>query len=207
MIIDDVPALQAPGDAAMRAMFAARKRVFIDILHWDLPVLDGRFELDQFDTPDAEYLILTGSDGKHRASARLLPSERPHILGDLYPHLCEAGVPRGETIREISRFCVDPGQSPDTRRIARDELVSALADYALSHGITGYTAIAEQAWFAKIAAFGWNCEALGEPMNDGRTVIRALHIRIDAGTIGGLERTGIYVPPGTASTDRQETVQ
>jgi len=37
----------------LRAMFAARKEVFVDLLKWDLPVLDGRFEIDQFDTPAA----------------------------------------------------------------------------------------------------------------------------------------------------------
>jgi len=207
MTINDTPARDAPGDAALRAMFAARKRVFIDLLHWDLPVLDGRFELDEFDTPDAEYLILLGSDGRHRASARILPSERPHLLGDLYPHLCEAGVPSGKTIREISRFCVDPEQHPGERRACRDELVSALADYALGHGITDYTGIAEQDWFEKIAAFGWNCEALGTPVSDGNSVIRALRIRIDANTIAGLERTGTYIASSAALTASKETLQ
>src|SRR3546814_16727454 len=72
----------ARGDAAMRAMFAARKEVFIDLLKWDLPVLAGAYELDQFDDPDAEYLILIDGQGRHRASARLLRTDRPHLLGD-----------------------------------------------------------------------------------------------------------------------------
>ena len=68
--------------AAMRAMFAARKEVFIDLLGWDLPVLADRFEVDQFDTPDAEYLILLGPDHVHRASARLLRTlAQPHDAG------------------------------------------------------------------------------------------------------------------------------
>ncbi len=50
MITQSTRAHDAPGNAALRAMFAARKQVFIDKLQWDLPVLDGRFELDQFDT-------------------------------------------------------------------------------------------------------------------------------------------------------------
>lgn len=31
-------------DAALRAMFAARKSVFVDLLKWDVPVLDGAYE-------------------------------------------------------------------------------------------------------------------------------------------------------------------
>src|SRR3546814_5947244 len=45
----------ARGDAAMRAMFAARKEVFIDLLKWDLPVLAGAYELDQFDDRSEEH--------------------------------------------------------------------------------------------------------------------------------------------------------
>ena len=43
---------------ALRAMFAARKRVFVDLLKWDVPVLAGRFEIDQFDDEHARYIIL-----------------------------------------------------------------------------------------------------------------------------------------------------
>lgn len=207
MTIQETPARQTPGGAAMRAMFAARKRVFVDILQWDLPVLEDRYELDQFDTPEAEYLILLDADGKHRASARLLRSEGSHLLADRYPHLCGAGVPRGEAIREISRFCIDPDQSREERRGARDELVTALADYALTHGITDYTGIAGLAWFEKIMAFGWSCEALGEVMEDGPAAIRALRIRIDGDTIAGLRRTGTYVALARVAYASGETVQ
>jgi hypothetical protein len=61
-------------------MFAARKSVFVDLLKWDVPVLAGRYEVDQFDDPNAQYLILADRDGAHLASARLLPTLHPHIL-------------------------------------------------------------------------------------------------------------------------------
>lgn len=184
----------APGNAALRAMFAARKRVFIDLLKWDLPILAGEYELDQFDTPDAFYLILLDDDGKHRASARLLPSEKPHLLGDLYSHLCDGAVPRGPAIREISRFCLDRDQDAASRLAARNQLVTALAHHAVREGISGYTGIAEEGWFMQIAAFGWRCEALGGPVEDHGTRLTALHIAIDDQTLGGLESTGVYAP-------------
>ncbi len=207
MTTEKTRARQAPGDAAMRAMFAARKRVFIDLLNWDLPVLAGLYELDQFDTPAAEYLILLGEDGKHRASARLLPTEQPHLLGDIYSHLCDGGAPRGARIWEISRFCLDPDQSAEDRRHARDELVTALTDYALSHGITDYVGVAETRWFKKVMAFGWACEALGGPCDDGHCQVIGLRIRIDADTVKGLERAATYVPLARADYESRETVQ
>lgn len=198
---------EAPGDAAMRAMFAARKRVFVDLLNWDLPVLEDRYELDQFDTSAAEYLILLGEDGQHRASARLLPTEQPHLLGDIYPALCKGEPLRGPGVWEISRFCVDPDQTADERRSARDELVTALTDYALGHGITDYVGVADTRWFKKVSAFGWVCEALGDPSEDGCCQIVGLRIRIDADTIKGLERAGTYVPLARVDYESGETVQ
>lgn len=181
-------------DLALRAMFEARKRVFVDLLKWQVPVLDGRFELDQFDTPDAEYLILTDAAGSHRASTRLLRTEGAHILADLFNQLCDGPVPSGPTCREITRFCLEPSLTAHDRRDARNQLVSALADHALRCGITQYTGVASPGWFGQIAEFGWDCRALGEMRQVGNHRLVALHIRIDALTLGALAATGIYRP-------------
>lgn len=179
-------------DLALRAMFEARKRVFVDLLKWEVPVLDGRFELDQFDTPDAEYLILTDEAGAHRASARLLRTEGSHILADLFGELCDGPVPSGPTCREITRFCLEPGLTSRERREARNQLVSALADHALRCGISEYTGVASPGWFGQIAEFGWVCRALGEARQVGNHRLVALHIRIDALTPEALAANGIY---------------
>ncbi|HEV7340696.1 autoinducer synthase [Sphingopyxis sp. H038] len=195
MITQSTRAQDAPGNAALRAMFAARKQVFIDKLQWDLPALDGRFELDQFDTPDARYLILLDPDDlRHRASARLLPTTAPHLLGDIYSHLCADGAPSGEGVWEISRFCLDPGQTPTERRDARNQLVTALADYALRHGIGEYVGVAEAGWYHTISKFGWTCRTLGPVHRDSACRIVALSIAIDEDTLPGLQRTGTYAP-------------
>ena len=188
-------ALDAPGDAALRGMFAARKQFFIDQLQWNLPTLDDRFEIDQFDTPDARYLILLDPDDlRHRASTRLLPTTAPHLLGDLYSHLCVGGAPTGNGVWEISRFCLDPAQTPAERRDARNQLVTALADYALHHGISEYVGVAEAGWYHTVSKFGWACRTLGPVHRDNTGRILALSIAIDEDTLAGLRRTGIYAP-------------
>jgi acyl homoserine lactone synthase/acyl-homoserine lactone synthase len=182
--------------AALRAMFAARKEVFIDLLGWNLPILAERFELDQFDDSDAEYLMLFDAghpdEVRHRASARLLRTDHPHILGGLYPWLCDAQVPTGDAIREITRFCLDRHQRAAERRSARNQLVTALVHHALLNGIEAYTGVAELSWFTQIKEFGWDCQSLGAPRSDGRSWLVGLQITIDATTIGKLKAKGTY---------------
>jgi acyl-homoserine lactone synthase len=178
-------------DALLRAMFAARKRVFVDLLKWDVPVLAGQYELDQFDDPHATYLILTDAAGGHLGSARLLETERPHILDTLFPELCELPVPRGPTVREITRFCLDPAQNAQERRVTRDTLVAALADFGLATGIDAYTGVAEIGWLQQILSFGWNCKPLGLPQQLGASMLGALQIDITPETPALLARAGI----------------
>ena len=45
---------QALSDRVFRSMFEERKRVFVDLLGWDIPVLAGRYEIDQFDDDEAD---------------------------------------------------------------------------------------------------------------------------------------------------------
>jgi acyl-homoserine lactone synthase len=177
-------------------MFAARKAVFVDLLRWDVPVIDGRYEVDQFDDGEATYLVLADAVGEHLASARLLPTTRPHLLGTFYPMLCEEAPPRGDDIFEITRFCLDRRLDARRRRVARDTLVLALVEHALGHGIRLYSAIAEMGWLQQILAFGWRCRPLGMPRAVEGTLLAALSIDIDADTPALLAAAGnISAPP------------
>lgn len=180
-------AARSASDAVLRSMFAARKSVFVDLLKWDVPVLDGRYEIDQFDDVHATYLILADPDGTHLGSARLLPTTRPHILDSLYAELCDEAPPQAADIFEITRFCLDRGLSARARRQVRDMLVTALVDHALATGITAYSAIAEMGWFQQILAFGWRCMPLGLPRVIDGTMLAALRIEITPETPSLLE--------------------
>lgn len=172
-------------------MFAARKRVFVDLLGWDLPVSHGLYEIDQFDTPEATYIVLTDASGQHRASARLLPTCRPHILDSLFPMLSKEAIPKGPTVREITRFCLDRSLRAAQRRIARDALVHALVRYALAHGIERYTGVADKAWLDQILDFGWDCRTLGMPRFVDGACLGALLITIARDTPDRLMRAGL----------------
>lgn len=176
---------------ALRSMFEARKRVFIDLLKWDIPALAGRFELDHFDDVDATYLIVTDADGEHLASARLLLTTRPALLDSLFPELVDGPVPQGADVLEITRFCLSPGIGARQRRVARDSLLVGLAEFALANGIRIYTGVAELAWFRQVERFGWDCRPLGPPRLHGGEALVALRIDIDGSTISRLAAAGI----------------
>lgn len=172
----------ALGSRTLKAMFEDRKSVFVDLLQWDVPVLDQRFELDEFDDDHATYLIIADEDGDHLGSARLLPTTRPHILDSLFGDLCAAPPPVGPAVAEITRFCLSRRQNAAGRRSTRNRLVSALAWYGLEAGIRTYTGVAELAWLQQILSFGWTCRPLGAP------------VRRECGTIGAL---AIEIGPDT----------
>jgi N-acyl-L-homoserine lactone synthetase len=181
--------------AALRAMFAARKTVFVDLLKWDVPVLAGRFEIDQFDDEHARYIIILDSAGRHLASTRLLPTTRPGILSELYPELADEPLPESEDIYEITRFCLSPDCTTVVRRAVRNQLITAIARYALVNGISSYTGVADMTWLRQILEFGWDCRLIGEPKAVGRSRLGALRIDIDVHTLSGLAAAGVYAEP------------
>lgn len=178
-------------DAVLRAMYAARKSVFVDLLKWDVPVLEGAYEADQFDDEHATYLVLADADHRHLGSARLLRTDRPHILDSFYADLCADTVPQGADICEITRFCLDRRLRAPERRAVRNTLVVALAEHALREGISRYSAIANIGWARQILDFGWSATLLGTPReHDGQT-LAALGIAIGADTTQRLASAGI----------------
>jgi N-acyl-L-homoserine lactone synthetase len=193
-IVRFIEGAQVPGaDPMFDAMYRDRKRVFVDLRGWDVPVIDGQFEMDQFDGPLTLYCIATNARGAHLGSIRLLNSEGPHLLGDIFPDLCEGGVPRGPDIWELTRGVLSPALSAQERRQVRNTVVTAVVEYALHRRIKAYTCIADSGWLSQILSLGWNCRPLGLPRKLQNTLTGALQIEITPETLDLLRETGTYV--------------
>ncbi|WP_323121957.1 acyl-homoserine-lactone synthase [Burkholderia alba] len=90
--------------AFVAALASYRHSIFIEKLGWQLPTIDGQ-ELDQFDRMDTVYVVGRGENGSICSCARLLPTIRPYLLGEVFPSLMgEMPVPHAPDIWEISRF-------------------------------------------------------------------------------------------------------
>lgn len=186
---------RAPGfDPILDNMHRDRKRVFVDLLKWDVPVIDGAFEIDQFDGSEAVYLVATDEDGGHRGSIRLLPTDGPHILGSIFPWLCDGPVPSGPDIWELSRGCVSPRLRATERLRVRNQLTTAAVEFGLLRGVSAYSCIADSGWLSQVLALGWNCMPLGLPQTVGRVLTGALRIDINTATLRLLRDAGTYVP-------------
>ncbi|TGV61836.1 autoinducer synthase, partial [bacterium M00.F.Ca.ET.141.01.1.1] len=64
-----------------------RHDFFVHQKRWRPPSPDGR-ELGQFDTDAATYLLGI-EDDRVVTSARLIPTSEPHMVSEVFPHLCE----------------------------------------------------------------------------------------------------------------------
>lgn len=177
----------------LEAMFADRKRLFVDLFGWNVPVIDGRFEIDQFDTPETVYIIAGDAEGAHEASIRLMPSTRPHMLGELFAGLCPQGVPVGPTTWESTRLCLPQRHGAARRRELRNMLISAMVDFALARGIDCLTGVLPEAFRKEVLAMGWTAEPLGPAMrvDSGLVGAFAAHVRPD--TPERLGWSGTYV--------------
>lgn len=81
-----------------------RHRVFVEKLGWDL-ACQGDLEFDQFDRPDTVYMAARREDGALAGVARLLPTDRPYLLGEVFPQLMGGlPLPRTSRVWELSRF-------------------------------------------------------------------------------------------------------
>ena len=190
LVVDQ--ATRAREHVALRSMFAARKRVFVDLLKWDLPVLAGTVEVDRRDGPGATYLIVAAADGEHRASAGLLP-EPPAALGSFGDRIFEPGA-RGSGVAEVTHFCLSPDIDADGRRRARDQLLYGLVDHALAQHIHRFVGIAERRWARPIEDLGWTCRRLGAVHSDcGRDLV-GIAVDVDATTPARLADAGIARP-------------
>lgn len=175
-------------DAEMRpslftTMHEDRKRIFVDMLKWDI-AHDGRQERDSYDTELAQYLILNDPEtDEHLGSVRLLPTTSGHILGDVFPFLCESEVPIGPDIWEITRLIVSPRVKRQDRLAIRNMLGRAMIEYGLLMDIQQYTCVCEMGFLSQLLASGWRCEPLGLPQLIDASMIGALKIQCDTSSL------------------------
>ena len=123
----------------LNLMHVFRHEVFVKRLKWSLPMIDG-VERDQYDTPDAKYVVVSDGSDRVTACARLLPTTGAYMLPELFPQLLGgASVPRDPAIWELSRFATSVRATREGRAISLSkptlEFLDLILGFAHRHDI------------------------------------------------------------------------
>ena len=123
----------------LNLMHTFRHEVFVKRLKWSLPLVNG-VERDQYDTPEAKYVVVSDGSDRVTACARLLPTTAAYMLPELFPQLLgEAPVPRDPAIWELSRFATSVRETREGRVLCLSrptlEFLDLIFDFARQHAI------------------------------------------------------------------------
>jgi N-acyl-L-homoserine lactone synthetase len=165
----------------LQEMHQDRKRVFVDKLGWNVPVVDNLYEIDAFDTDEALYLIAVDPHtGAHMASVRLLPTNKPHLMSEVFRNLCDEDVPSGPDIWEMTRLCTAPEVPSAIAPFVRGRLLLSLFEIAIEQGITKVTAVCHLKFLSTLLSVGWDCMPLGLPREVDGEIAGAILIHVNA---------------------------
>lgn len=116
-----------------------RYREFITRQHWHVPHHED-LEWDAYDTPRAFYVLVV-DDGKVVATTRLISTEQPYMLADLWPELLNNQLPHDPYIWEASRFAVDHRLPAPKRQAALRSLILAVQLFGSQRNIKNYLGV------------------------------------------------------------------
>ncbi len=132
-IVAGIPADLQPN--LITGMGRYRHRVFVEKLGWQLQCENG-LEYDQFDRDDTVYVVAQNATHEIIGTARLLPTKRPYLLGEVFPQLMnDLPVPASADVWELSRFAALDFNAATTSAMAQfsSPIAVGLLRAALKH--------------------------------------------------------------------------
>jgi N-acyl-L-homoserine lactone synthetase len=140
-----------------------RRKVFKERLNWDVTIING-MEFDEFDTDDAQYILLQNKASQVVGCARLVPTVKPYLLGNVFPNLIEGPVIRSQKIWEISRFAVDQNEANEE---ATALLLIGILEFGISRGLSHYVSMSDTRVEPVLRNIGWSPKRLGASIYTG----------------------------------------
>jgi len=177
---------------AMDEMYRLRKRVFHDLLKWDV-LVDGDWEIDHYDLSNPIY-VLSYSDetGRLRGALRLLPTLGPNMLDDTFPVLLgQKPQIRSASVWESSRFCIDPEISQDRASnqvtLAAAELMCGVGELGIASGLSHIVTVTDVFLERMFRRMGCPGERLGEPHRIGSVHAVAVSWEVNDGLLARMK--------------------
>jgi len=179
------------GSELMNDLFRYRYQVFVEGLGWRLDKAHHGLEEDEFDRSDTVYIGARDQQGEICAHARLLPTHRPYLLGNVFPGLM-VSPPRSSQIWEISRFSVsrprrqEPSEDTQFELQMRRELLSTCLAWGQQRGIDSFVTVSPVGIGRLIKRMGVIAQRPGPIIDYDGHLIYALAIDVDENNLRSL---------------------
>lgn len=166
--------------AELTAMHRLRARAFRDRRGWDVTVLGG-MEIDGFDAIEPHYMLLREESGMLCGCWRLLPTDGPYMLKDVFPELLGGqAAPHDARVWELSRFVMEGdtaagfGFSPRTL-----QSIHEVIRFGHNNGITRYVTVTTTAVERMLRQAGLAVRRFAPPRRIGVETAVALWVDIE----------------------------
>lgn len=175
----------------LQDMYRMRYRAAVEEMGWRIDVDENGRDIDEFDYPDTIYMIYFNKDGSVGACGRLNPTTRPHLMSEIFPEMCEGGVPTGENIYEYSRYLIErKGKTQQEFMKAWMLITQAVNEYCIEKKIMSVSWLARKRLYG-LSTYLWKTRPLGLPKyyeDDQKEYIAAISIMNE----DGLDRVRKY---------------
>ncbi|MGR3452709.1 acyl-homoserine-lactone synthase [Pseudooceanicola sp.] len=154
----------------------ARREVFIDRLHWNLPQTEG-MEFDQYDTPQARW-VAVHEYGQVLGGIRLMPTTArcaaySYMLRDAQLDLLDSipndvlffDAPVDPKIWEATRLFIAEGVDAKRRPVVQRMLLNAMQTTAAQQGATSVIGIVPAVFSRWLKRIGMNAAPVGPKFN------------------------------------------
>ena len=169
-----------PADLSLEIMAGVaryRHKVFVEKLGWQLRC-ENALEYDQFDRDDTVYVVAHNVAHEVVGTARLLPTTRPYLLGDIFPHLLGGmPVPNSPDVWELSRFAAVDFSAQSSSALAQFSspiavgLLQASLECAARHGAKRFITVSPLGVERLLRIAGFKAHRLAPPsVVDGNPV-------------------------------------
>jgi acyl homoserine lactone synthase len=196
LILPEHRAVFAP---ELEEMHRLRCRVFRDRLDWSVEA-HGGLEVDRFDELGPAYLLRRGDDGMLQGCVRLLPTEGPTMLGEVFSELLDGQPePNHPQIWESSRLALD--LSAAALKIdgclsqATIELFLGMIEFGLAWSLVDIVTVTDTKIERLLNRARWPLRRLSEPKQIGNSQAVAGFLEVSVKSWTTLRRlSGIRTP-------------
>lgn len=197
---------------ALQDMYRMRYRAAVEEMGWRIEVDENGRDIDEFDYPDTVYMLHFNDDGSVGACGRLNPTNRPHLMSEVFPNMCEDGVPIGDNIYEYSRYLIErKGKTQQEFMKSWMLITQAVNEYCIQENIKSVSWLARKRLYG-LSTYLWKTRPLGLPKyyeDDQRDYIAAIS-SMDKDGLGRVQKYSktfepvlTYISPDEASSAQE----